>query len=205
MPANQIIWNHFIFRFAKEQRPCHASYGNLITGLESDFEIIRIKRFLRSVVTLLCLSFFQLRIVQYIPLKIKHEENLIACLSSSRELIIFHTAKRLINHSPLRNTIIGIHIGLHNALATNTFSHHFASWLKPFNMNFKKLLQAFFFIIKKARFVRIMNVTENKPTAQRVRQNNVISYRNVALHVNTNRADKICVISVGQCSGSQHG
>ena len=58
MPANQIIWNHFIFRFAKEQRPCHASYGNLITGLESDFEIIRIKRFLRSVVTLLCLSFF---------------------------------------------------------------------------------------------------------------------------------------------------
>lgn len=205
MPANQIIWNHFIFRFAKEQRPCHASYGNLITGLESDFEIIRIKRFLRSVVTLLCLSFFQLRIVQYIPLKIKHEENFIACLSSSRELIIFHTAKRLINHSPLRNTIIGIHIGLHNALATNTFSHHFASWLKPFNMNFKKLLQAFFFIIKKARFVRIMNVTENKPTAQCVRQNNVISYKNVALHVNTNRADKIGVISVGQCSGSQHG
>lgn len=147
MPANQIIWNHFIFRFAKEQRPCHASYGNLITGLESDFEIIRIKRFLRSVVTLLCLSFFQLRIVQYIPLKIKHEENFIACLSSSRELIIFHTAKRLINHSPLRNTIIGIHIGLHNALATNTFSHHFASWLKPFNMNFKKLLQAFFFLL----------------------------------------------------------
>jgi len=48
-------------------------------------------------------------------------------------------------------------------------------------------------------------VTENKPTAQRVRQNNVIScYRNVALHVNTNRADKISVISVGQCSGSQH-